>query len=342
MENPVKPDYEELCNTLSMTEIIRLQTLLSTALVRRFERTLALAFSDLVGSTPYFAKFGDEAGRRLQQKHYDLLQNSIAARGGRIVDTAGDGAFLCFPEADAAISAMVDLLRLISEENTGRSREHQLAVRIGIHYGPVLTDDVQVSGDAVNYCARVTGSANAGEIRLTRDAFLACTDPAHRLKSRALAPIQLKGIEKPVELLLLDWRDRNLFPSALRFDTGEEVALPEQDIITFGRLAEKDGVPANDIVLRCEDPSKTRQISRWHFELRRKSDGFILRSLSSSPTTVNGHPIPKGEDHPVRPGDTVVVGAVLSMQFPSQSNKPSQSLGDATIIMPAATDGARH
>ena len=53
-------DYEELCNGLSMTEIIRLRDLLSKALTRRFERPLALAFSDVVGSTPYFARFGDE------------------------------------------------------------------------------------------------------------------------------------------------------------------------------------------------------------------------------------------------------------------------------------------
>jgi hypothetical protein len=61
------PDIEELCNSLSMTDIIRLQTVLSAALVRRFERSMALAFSDIVGSTRYFARFGDEAGCRLQQ-----------------------------------------------------------------------------------------------------------------------------------------------------------------------------------------------------------------------------------------------------------------------------------
>jgi class 3 adenylate cyclase len=342
MEFPVKPDYEDLCNSLSMTEIIRLQTMLSTALVRRFERVMALAFSDLVGSTPYFAKFGDEAGRRLQQKHYDLLQQAIREHQGRVVDTAGDGAFLCFPSADAAISAMMELLRLISEENAGRSREHQLAVRIGIHLGPVLTDDDQVSGDAVNYCARVNGSGNPGEIRLTQEAFYACTNPDHRLLCRGLAPIALKGIDKPVELLLLDWRDRNIFPSAVRFESGEEIALPEQDIITFGRLAEKDGVTANDIVLRCPDKHRTLQISRWHFELRRRPDGFVLRSLSNASTQVNNRPVPKGEDHPIRPGDSVVVGNVLSLKFPAHDEKPAQSIGDATIIVPAARPGVRY
>ena len=67
--------------TLSMTEIIRLQNLLQQELTRRFERYMALAFSDIVGSTPYFARFGDAAGRQLQQLHFDLLAAACQRAG---------------------------------------------------------------------------------------------------------------------------------------------------------------------------------------------------------------------------------------------------------------------
>ena len=90
--------------TMTMTEIIRLQDLLSQELTRRFEKHLALSFSDIVGSTPYFARFGDEAGRKLQQRHFDFLQQAIPPAGGRVVDTAGDGAFLVFPTVEAALA----------------------------------------------------------------------------------------------------------------------------------------------------------------------------------------------------------------------------------------------
>ncbi|MBM3790355.1 MAG: adenylate/guanylate cyclase domain-containing protein [Acidobacteria bacterium] len=328
----MQPDYEELCNSLSMTEIIRLQTLLSTALVRRFERTQALAFSDLVASTPYFARFGDEAGRKLQQKHLDLVQQSIAAAEGRVVDTAGDGAFLCFAGADLAVSSMLALLRRISEENATCTREHQLAVRIGIHHGPVLTDGLQVAGDAVNYCSRVTASSSPGEIRLSKEAFFACTETEYRLKCRPLPPVSLKGIERPAELLVLDWRDHSIFPTCVQLETGEEIPLPEQDIISFGRLQEKDGLPANDIVLRGRQDTQTRQISRWHFELRRRPDGFALRALSDSPTHVNGSLVAKGEVRPIRPGDAVRVGNTLSLFFPTYEESPTDTDGSRTII----------
>src|SRR5262245_8242813 len=93
---------------LTMTEIIRLQEELSRVLKRRFERSLAIAFSDIVDSTAYFARFGDEAGRGMQQRHVDLLAQSLPLGEGRIVDTAGDGAFTCFPSVEHAVAALID------------------------------------------------------------------------------------------------------------------------------------------------------------------------------------------------------------------------------------------
>src|SRR5436190_528217 len=280
-------------STLSMTEIIRLQNLLQQELTRRFERPLAIAFSDIVGSTPYFARFGDAAGRQLQQLHIDLLNECLPRQHGRVVDTAGDGAFLAFPAADAAIVALIEFQNLISRENMQRARDHQLQVRIGVHWGPVLTDGQIVSGDSVNLCARVAASSNIGEIRVTREVFqdLAL---AHRLNCRPVGPVELKGVSRQVELLAFDWRDHSTFPSMIRIEeTNEQITLPQQDIISFGRLREHEGTAANDVVLTLDDPQQARQISRWHFELRRFPDGFRLRPVSEGVTEVDGAPITK-------------------------------------------------
>jgi class 3 adenylate cyclase len=310
-------DYEELAESLSMTEIIRLRDLLSKALTRRFERSLALVFSDVVDSTPYFARFGDEAGRTLLQRHLDLLQRAIEPREGRIVDTAGDGAFLAFPKSDQAADAMIELQKLITEDNLQRGHDHQLSVRMGIHYGPALTDGTMVTGDAVNFCARVASSASPGEIRVSREAFLAFANLAHRLQSQPLAPVLLKGITRPVELMLLRWRSSQLFPSSVRLETGQELPLPERDIITFGRLREHNGMPANDIVLAAAsgEPLATKQIGRWHFELRRRKDGFVLKPVTDAATEVDGALVPKGEEVPVKTGSTVRVGNVVTLTF---------------------------
>jgi class 3 adenylate cyclase len=300
---------------LSMTEIIRLQTLLSQELARRFEAHLALAFSDIADSTAYFARFGDGPGRQLQQLHLDLLGACVAAHGGRVVDTAGDGAFTCFPSAVAAASALTDLLHRISDANVHRAREHQLTVHVGMHWGQVLTDGVQVTGDAVNLCARIAASAERGQIRLSRELFQEL-DAAHRLLCRRLGTVVLKGVGREIELLGLEWRDPTLFPSLVTIrETGVSLALPAQDIITFGRLELIEGMSANDIVLSLPDADATRRISRWHCELRRGPRGCVLRALSAQATVVDGVAVLPGQDVPVGPGSLVVLAGVLTLQF---------------------------
>lgn len=301
-----------------MTELIRLQDVLSRAIVRRFEKRLALVFSDVVGSTPYFARFGDEAGRKLQQRHFDLLNAAIAPEHGRVVDTAGDGAFMVFESVASATRAMVALQRSVVRDNDNRAQDHRLYVRIGIHVGPVLTDGQQVSGDAVNFCSRVAGSASAGEIRLSQAAHADQVDVEFRLRSRRQRPVELKGVDRPQELFSLDWLDATRFPTLVRFEDGTEVRIPTLDVVRFGRLREQDGVTANDVVISLADPNLQGRISRWHFELHRRADGFMLRSVSSSTTELDGKPVVRGEDALLRPGSKVRLGGAITLEFLSE------------------------
>jgi class 3 adenylate cyclase len=302
--------------SLGLVEIIRLQNRLSAELSRRFERSLALGFSDVVGSTAYFQRFGDEGGRRHQQRHLDLLQEVLQSGGeGRVVDTAGDGAFVCFPRVEAAVEAFVRLQRVLVADNKDVAREQQLATRAGIHWDTVLTDDVIVTGDAVNLCARVAGAAGAGEIRLTRAAFLELP-PAHRARCRALGPVSLSGIVDPVEMLALEWRDASRFcTEVLIEERGERIRLPDQERVTFGRLALMNGVPANDVVLTHPDPGLVRQISRWHFELTRRPEGWVLRPLSAQMTEVDGVAVAKGSEVPIWGGTVVRLSRALTIRF---------------------------
>jgi class 3 adenylate cyclase len=322
----------EALAALSMTEVIRLQDLLSRELKRRFEKQLALGFSDVVGSTDYFARFGDEAGRRLQQRHFDLIGQVALPAGGRIVDTAGDGAFVVFPSVEAAVGAFIELQKQIVQGNLSRAREQQLRVRVGIHWGPVLTDDNHVTGDSVNLAARVTGSASPSEIRITNEAMQELSNIVYRLSTRPLGPIELKGISRLVTVFALDWRERDVFPDAVRIlETGEEIQLPNQDTIRFGRLKENDGLPANDIVLLLPDEKDARKISRWHFELRRHPHTFMLRPVSEQLTELDGHAVAKGTEVPLKPGSLVRVGRVATLEFVSLPNPSARGAGDETI-----------
>ena len=319
-------------SSLSMTEIVRLQNLLAEELTRRFETSAAICFSDIAGSTAYFARFGDLAGRQLQQLHFDLLEPSVAACGGRIVDTAGDGAVTFFPSASAAAAAMTGLQQRVTQANMHRARDHQLVLRIGMHYGRVLTDGVLVTGDVVNTASRITTSAEPGEIRLSRELFQEL-DIAQRLLCRPLGEVTLKGVGRPMALMSLDWLDRGRFPTVVRVrETGELIELPRQDIVSFGRLDIIEGMAANDVVLSLPDPMATRQISRWHFELRRGSGAYVLRSLTSNSTMVNGRVLERGDEVAVGPGTTVVLSGVMTLELLADA-RPDGTRSDVTMIL---------
>jgi class 3 adenylate cyclase len=303
--------------TLSMTEIIRLQDLLSKELKRRFERHLALAFCDIVGSTLYFSTHGDEAGRKLQQRHVDLLQRCIGGdHGGRIVDTAGDGAFLCFPTVEAATDALIEFQRQRLTDNADRPESQWLEVRVGVHWGPVLTDGVQVTGDAVNLCARIAGSAEPSEIRLSREAFRDLHDPAKRLSCMPLPLVKLKGIQRTIEMVRLQWADPQRFPDRVLIkETCEDILLPPLATITFGRLPPSENMEGNHVVLQLPNKKQRMQISRWHFELRRRPDGLVLYQVSDNVTEVDGVVVARGTEVPVRADTIVRVGKVMTLTF---------------------------
>lgn len=326
-------------DALTFTEMIRLRDELSSALHRRFARDLALVFTDVVGSTNYFARFGDAAGRALQQRHLDHLNAALRAHRGRLVDTAGDGAFAVFASVDDAARALVQLQEEILAANQGRDRAHRLTVRAGLHWSSVLTDGVVVSGDGVNLCARVAGAAEPGSVLVTRAAFNSlasdlrprCRDP------RALA---LKGLPEPVDALRLDWLDPTRFPTHVDLvESGRSVALPPQEVIAFGRLHVIDGAPANDVVLTLPDELALQRISRWHFELHRHAEGFRVRPVSSQGVEVDGALVHKGAEVPLRPESVLRVGGVMTLRFRRETTRVGQGmLSDATVqIDEAAT-----
>jgi class 3 adenylate cyclase len=320
--------------TLGMTEIVRLQNQLQNELRRRFERSLLMAFSDIVGSTPYFARFGDAVGRQLHQLHFDLLGQAATEAQGRIVDAVGDGVFCVFPDVDAGVRGIVAFQQAMARENAARAREHQLAVRIGLHWGSVLTDGALVTGDSVHVAARVARAAEPGGVYLTRQVFLEF-GPELRLHCHPIGTRELKGVAQPVDLLELDWRDPAAFPRRVLIEeTEEHIALPQKDIVSFGRLHEPEGARANDIVLFHPDPARSRQISRWHFELRRAPDGLRLRTLSDGVTTIDGKPVAKGVDVPVRSGTRIGVANTLTLRLAGLARVAADEDNRTMVINP--------
>jgi hypothetical protein len=187
---------------------------------------------------------------------------------------------------------------------------------------------VIVTGDAVHMAARVSNTANAGEIHLTQSTVMQLP-PAFRVRCKPLAAARLKGFSDEVPLASLEWRDTRIFPTRVVIEeTRQLIDLPSLDVIRIGRLEEHEGKPANEIVLAHPDPQVMRRISRWHCELHRRPDGMVVRVVSRANTEVNGQVVGLGEEAKVKPGDTLRLGWVLTLRLQS----PSLASAEETII----------
>lgn len=328
-EDELYQAFEEM----PLLEIIRTQDWLSGLVRRRFGHNLALIFTDIAGSTKYFSQFGDEAGRRLQQRHIDTMNEMLEKYDGRIVDTAGDGAFAVAPTAEAAASVLIDTMNAVDLQNAKLDAAHRMHLRCGFHWGNVLTDGNVVTGDAVNFAARVAASAKLDQIRLTRSTFNELPHN-HRLRCRRLGEVNLKDVPAPVDMLSLNWLDRQLFPGHVKVhETGEKIDLPNKPTISFGRLKQHEGMRANDVILSSGNPELDVQISRWHFELRRSPKGFVLRPVSRGYTEVDGEVVPRGNDVLIKAGSEVRIAKVLTLAFEAGTAMGSEMVAKATMYV---------
>ena len=126
---------------------------------------LAVAFTDLEDFTAYTAAAGDDAASRLLIGHHRESEPIVGGRGGRVVKRLGDGLMLTFPTAEAAVLACLELCDVAP-----------LRLRAGIHSGSVLVAGDDVIGHVVNLAARVTESAESGELVVTDHVRLAVGD----------------------------------------------------------------------------------------------------------------------------------------------------------------------
>jgi class 3 adenylate cyclase len=120
-------------------------------------RVLAtLLFADVVGSTEIAARLGDGVWRDLLSQTFEAVRAELERFGGREVKTTGDGMLVTFDGAARAVQCAAGIRRI--------AREHELALRIGVHVGEVELVGADVRGVTVHEAARIMAAAGPEEI----------------------------------------------------------------------------------------------------------------------------------------------------------------------------------
>ena len=131
----------------------------------RVQRRLAAVMAaDIVGYSRLIE--ADEAGTRTRIKalNAELIGPRIAADGGRIVKTTGDGLLVEFPSAVDAVRNALAVQRAMQQHNESVPPDHRIEFRVGINLGDVIVEGDDIHGDGVNVAARLEGLCGPGEV----------------------------------------------------------------------------------------------------------------------------------------------------------------------------------
>ena len=155
----------------------------------RVERTFM--FTDIVSSTALLDAIGDDAWSNLVQWHDRKLRQQFDEHDGEEVDHAGDGFFVAFQSADAALDCAIEIQRAL--QNQRKEHGFSPSVRIGLHVAEATSDVQGYTGMGVHHAARIGAAAGAGEVLASREVLEAASIDRETSQTHEL---ELKGISE--------------------------------------------------------------------------------------------------------------------------------------------------
>jgi class 3 adenylate cyclase len=161
----------------------------------------AFMFTDIVKSTDVLAAIGDDAWVSARDWHDRTVRPLFLAHGGEEITHTGDGFFVAFPTAPAAIDCAIGIQRILHQHR--QQLGFALGVRIGLHAASATRTIDDYAGRGVHEAARIAALAQGGEILASRTVLSLA--PAG-VRAGDMRSEKLKGLAAPVEVATIDWR----------------------------------------------------------------------------------------------------------------------------------------
>lgn len=161
-------------------------------------------FSDMVGSTEYTQRFGDDKHLEILRRHDSIIRDSLTSRGGREVKHTGDGIMASFASVARAIESAIDIQRGFAAHNDERPDE-AIRVRLGLSAGEPVAESDDLFGAAVQLASRICGAAEGGQILVPNVVRELSIGKGFAFDDRGEA--QLRGFPEPVRLYEVLWRE---------------------------------------------------------------------------------------------------------------------------------------
>jgi len=123
----------------------------------------AIMFSDMAGYTALMQQ-NEQLAKIKHQRFKEVLEASVSAHHGKILQYYGDGALSIFNSAIDGVNCAILIQRSLQQEP-------KVELRIGIHTGDISIENETIYGDGVNLASRVESLAVPGSIFISEKVF---------------------------------------------------------------------------------------------------------------------------------------------------------------------------
>jgi len=178
-------------------------------MVQMTEKQLAIVLLDLIGSTAFVQRMGAMKSAQWLQYHDRETRSLLYKFSGREIDRS-DGFMLSFENIVDAVNFGLWYQKTIPQKT-------KLNTRIGIHWGAVVevqqdemytlanAKTIELEGIAKNVTARTMSVCSAGQVLLTKEAFIAVRNRTNRFtppntRYACVGLYRFKGVREPVQL----------------------------------------------------------------------------------------------------------------------------------------------
>jgi len=292
-----------------------------------------LVFADVSGSTRLYEKLGDVEAQAAIERCIDAMKRATLINKGQVIKTIGDEVMALFESAAQGMQASSEMQQRI-DAMPPLGGGVKLAIRVGMHFGPVLLTDHDVFGDTVNTAARMSGLAKAGQIITTAETVAALPELL-RASCREIDSFPVKGKAEAVHVCEVIWQEsaeltmmsKRTAPAVsvetrLRLLHGSDELILDstRPMATLGRDVASD-VVIHDI-----------RASRSHAKIERRRDKYVLVDMSSNGTFITfqgeGELMLKREEVTLRSSGQIVFGHAWSSGESTDVLKFSVEAGD--------------
>jgi class 3 adenylate cyclase len=176
--------YTDAATAVQVTTLQHFRDLFSDEVLRAGEEIgiqgITILFSDLVGSTAMYNRWGDAASYALVREQFAFLQRIVRRYDGAIVKTIGDAIMGAFADPGQGVGAALAIQAEIEKFNALHPDE-PLKIKLGLHHGPCiavnLNGRLDYFGATVNLASRLEGQSQGGDVviseRLLQDPAVA-------------------------------------------------------------------------------------------------------------------------------------------------------------------------